>query len=170
MGAEMTGRGWRLAAVIFITMLAASLPWAAVAESIRLPAGPQIELRNGELSLLARVVQAESANQPMAGQRAVAWTAVNRLRAGTYGKTLSQVLLARHQYARPKPLNSTSPAYRTALMAALMATRGTLPDDSRGATHFHACAMKRRPAWAARLKPTIRISSHCFYRLKEPQS
>jgi spore germination cell wall hydrolase CwlJ-like protein len=141
---------------------AAPLRAAAATDPVRSAAAPQ--LAKGELSLLARVVQAEASGEPAAGQRAVAWTAVNRLKAGIYGKSLAQVLQARRQYARPKPLRPDSPAYRAALMASLMATRGALPDDSRGATHFIRCNMRRKPAWVARFKFTIRISNHCFYR------
>jgi len=164
----MTERSGRLAALLFFIVLAAQLPWAAAAELSRSPAGPQIPLKAGELSLLARVVQAESANQPVAGQQAVAWTVVNRLRAGIYGKTVTQVLQARYQYARPKPRKPDSPAYRAALMAALMAVRGEGEDPSRGSTHFHACRMRPTPRWAKVLERRAIIQDHCFYRLKEP--
>jgi spore germination cell wall hydrolase CwlJ-like protein len=128
-----------------------------------MPAAPQ--LAKGELSLLARVVQAEASNQPTAGMRAVAWTVVNRLRQPEiYGRTITRVLLARRQYARPKPLKLDSPAYQAALRAALMAVKGVGGDPGLGATHFHVCKMKRRPAWAARFTFTIKIASHCFYR------
>jgi N-acetylmuramoyl-L-alanine amidase len=153
-----------LRAVFCLMLLAAATPPVAATE-LRSPA-PQVDLQKGELSLLARVVQRESENQPAVGQRAVAWTAINRLCAGIYGKTLKSILLARHQYARPKPLRPDSPAYQAALRAATMAVEGTLPDDSKGSTHFHACNMKRRPAWAARFTPTVKIASHCFYKRK----
>jgi spore germination cell wall hydrolase CwlJ-like protein len=157
----MTGRGaWRT--VLVIGCLAASLRVAAAADINRMPAAPQ--LAKGELSLLARVVQAEASNQPDPGKRAVAWTAINRLRAGIYGKTLTHVLQARRQYARPRPLRVDSPAYQAALRAALMAVKGEGGDPSRSATHFIRCDMRRRPAWTARFTFTIKIASHCFYR------
>lgn len=150
-----------------VVMLAASLRVAAAAEYDRLPAAPQ--LASGELSLLARVVQAEAANQPVTGQRAVAWTAVNRLRAGGYGRTLTRVLLARHQYARPKRRDPNSSAYRTALMAALMAVRGESRDPSRSSTHFCRCDMRPMPRWTRAMELRATIQDHCFFRLKEPK-
>lgn len=165
----MTRRGAICAALMVIVTLAAFLrPAAAATDITRSSAAPQLVLRDGELSLLSRVVQAEAENQPVAGQRAVAWTAVNRLRAGGYGKTLAQVLQRPYQYARPKRRNPDSTAYRTALMSALMAVRGAGEDPGFGATHFIRCDMKRKPAWVAKLKPTIRIAQHCFYKSKEP--
>jgi spore germination cell wall hydrolase CwlJ-like protein len=167
LGAGMTGRGaWRTFLVILM-LAAASLPWAAVAESSQPFAGPQPVLLAGELSLLARVVQAEAQSEPAAGQRAVAWTAINRLRAGGYGRTLQDVLQARHQYAHPKPRRPESPAYQAALTAAVMAARGDGSDDSRGATHFLRCDMRRKPAWVRSAELRIALKHHCFYRLKD---
>lgn len=164
----MTRRGAICAALMVILSMSAASPRPVAAATDIARSSAALPLAAGELSLLARVVQAEAANQPTAGQRAVAWTAVNRLRAGGYGKTLGQVLQRPYQYARPKRRNPDSPAYRTALVAALMAVRGEGADDSRGATHFIRCDMRRKPAWVARLKPTIRIAQHCFYKSKEP--
>jgi N-acetylmuramoyl-L-alanine amidase len=163
----MAGRGaWR--AILIMVTLAAFLRPAAATDITRSSAAPH--LAPGELSLLARVVQAEAANQPFRGQEAVARTAVNRLRAGGYGKTLTEVLQRPYQYARPKPRRPDSPAYRTALMAALMAVKGGGEDVSRSATHFIRCDMKRRPAWTRKMTMTTRISAHCFFKLREPRS
>lgn len=160
----MTRRGAICACLVSIWALAALPRVAAATDIIRSSAAPQL----AEISLLARVVQAESSGEPASGQRAVAWTAVNRLRAGIYGKTLSQVLQARRQYARPKPLKPNSPAYQAALRAATMAVKGEGKDPGLGATHFIRCDMKRRPAWTARFRFLTRISSHCFFKPKAP--
>jgi spore germination cell wall hydrolase CwlJ-like protein len=161
----MARRGAVCAALIALWMSAAtSLRPAAAADITRVPAAPQLAK---EISLLARVVQAESSGEPEHGQRAVAWTVVNRLRQPEiYGGTITGVLLARHQYARPKPLRPDSPAYRAALRAATMAVRGEGGDSSRGATHFVRCDMRRKPAWVARFTSVGRIGQHCFYREK----
>jgi spore germination cell wall hydrolase CwlJ-like protein len=161
----MARRGAVCAALTALWMSAAtSLCPAAAADIARMPAAPRLAK---EISLLARVVQAEASNQPTAGMRAVAWTVVNRLRQPEiYGRTITGVLLARHQYARPKPLRPDSPAYRAALRAATMAVTGEGKDDSKGSTHFVRCDMRRKPAWTARLTPTVKIAAHCFYREK----
>jgi N-acetylmuramoyl-L-alanine amidase len=166
----MTRRGAVCTALLVISLVSAAPPRpAAAAEFVRAPAASQLVLQKGELSLLARVVQREAENQPAVGQRAVAWTAVNRLRAGGYGRTLRDVLLARHQYAAPKPPRPDSPAYRAALAAALAAVKGTGGDPGLGATHFIRCDMRRKPAWTRKLTMTVHISSHCFYSLKAPR-
>jgi N-acetylmuramoyl-L-alanine amidase len=151
-----------IGAALILLMSVASLRVAAAADYDRAPAASQLAK---EISLLARVVQRESENQSASGQRAVAWTVVNRLRQPElYGRTITSVLQARHQYARPKPLRPNSPAYQTALTAALMAVQGVGKDDSAGATHFVKCDMRRKPAWVAKFRFLIRINSHCFYR------
>jgi spore germination cell wall hydrolase CwlJ-like protein len=161
----MAGRGaWR--AILILVTLAAFLRTAAATDIVRSSAAPQ--LVSPEISLLARVVQAESSGEPAVGQQAVAWTAVNRLKAGIYGKTLTRVLQARRQYARPKPLKPNSPAYQAALRAALMAVKGVGGDPTRGSTHFVRCDMRRKPAWARKLTMTTRISQHCFFKSRAP--
>lgn len=124
------------------------------------------ELRRGELEILARVVQAETTGEPEAGQRAVAWTAINRMRRApdTYGATITKVVSRAYQYAKPAPLNESSTAYLKALLATVRAVLGEGGDVSQGATHFHRCDMKRYPAWARRLQPTVRLGRHCFYK------
>lgn len=163
----MAGRGaWRTVLVLLMSVVA-SLRVAAAADPGRMPAAPQLAK---EISLLARVVQRESENQSVSGQRAVAWTVVNRLRQPEiYGRTITSVLQARHQYARPKPLRPNSPSYQAALAVVTQVLRGEGKDDSKGATHFHVCNMRHRPAWARRMTMTTRISSHCFYSWKAPR-
>ena len=160
----MTGRGaWRT--VLVLWCLAALLRPAAAAD-LRLPAAPQSAK---EISLLARVVQAEASNQPTAGMRAVAWTVVNRLRQPEiYGRTITSVLQARHQYARPKPLRPNSPAYLAALAATVQVLRGEGKDDSKGSTHFARCDMRPAPHWVRAMKRRAVIGKHCFYSLREP--
>jgi N-acetylmuramoyl-L-alanine amidase len=117
-----------------------------------------------DTDLLARVVQAEATGEPERGQRAVAWTAINRLRAGTYGKTLSQVLQAPRQYAKPADVGN-SPAYREALQAASQALSRIGGDPGHGATHFYRCDMRRKPVWARRMVQTVRLGKHCFHKV-----
>jgi N-acetylmuramoyl-L-alanine amidase len=122
------------------------------------------ELRGGELEIFARVVQAETTGEPAAGQRAVAWTVINRLRAGSFGNTATRVILAPYQYAKPAALNDAGEDYQRALLATLQALLGTVPDDSRGATHFVRCDLRPQPRWAREYELRAKISAHCFYR------
>jgi spore germination cell wall hydrolase CwlJ-like protein len=116
-----------------------------------------------DAEMLARVVQAEASGESAEGQRAVAWTSLNRLRAGIYGQTLTDVLRAPHQYAHPARVRD-SPAYREALHAASQAVLGAMPDDSRGSTHFARCDVRPRPAWVRRFELRATHGAHCFYR------
>ena len=122
-------------------------------------------LQRGELEIMARIVQAESTGEPEAGQRAVAWTMINRLnQPDIYGSTLTKVILRPYQYAKPLPLSDNSGAYLRALLATVKALLGEGGDPSAGATHFHVCSMKPTPGWARRLQPTAKIGAHCFYK------
>ena len=125
------------------------------------------ELRGGELEIFARVVQAESTGQPATGQRAVAWTVLNRLRSGGYGKTATRVLLAPYQYAKPAALNDAGQDYQRALLATLHAVLGIGDDPGRGATHFVRCDHRPQPEWARVFLRTAEIGQHCFYREKK---
>jgi spore germination cell wall hydrolase CwlJ-like protein len=155
------GFDWR-GAVAFaaIVALIAFIAWGMWA-TVRPAAGG--ELRKGELELLSRIVQTEASGESAEGQRAVAWTSLNRLRAGIYGKTLTDVLRAPHQYAHPARVRD-SPAYREALHAASQAVLGAMPDDSRGSTHFARCDVRPRPAWVRRFELRATHGAHCFYR------
>lgn len=125
------------------------------------------ELRPGELEIMARIVQAETTGEPAAGARAVAWTMLNRLRADGYGKTLTKIMLAPYQYAKPAPLVDNSTAYLRALLATVQVVLGVGDDDSRGATHFLRCDLRPQPKWAQEFERRAVHGNHCFYREKK---
>lgn len=123
------------------------------------------ELRPGELELLARVVAAEARGESLPGQRAIAWTVVNRLEEPeTYGRTVTRVLLRPYQYAKPLAVGDAHPAYLRAMLASVQVLLGEVADDSHGATHFCRCDLRPLPAWARQFELRTRISGHCFYR------
>lgn len=61
---------------------------------------PVVPIGEGEEELLARLVIAESGNQPYEGQVAVAQVVCDRINAG-YGKSISEVIYAPKQFAKP---------------------------------------------------------------------
>jgi spore germination cell wall hydrolase CwlJ-like protein len=123
------------------------------------------ELRPGELSLLVRVVAAETTGEPASGQRAVAWTVINRLREPeTYGKTITKVILRPYQYAKPAPLDETSIAYLRALLATVQALLGEGGDSSNGSTHFARCDLRPQPPWMRTFERRAVHGAHCFFR------
>lgn len=150
---------WIIAGVIAYVLAAAAIGLMLAKCAVAAP------LQRGELEIMARVVQAESTGEPEAGQRAVAWTMINRLRQPeTYGRTLTKVILRPYQYAKPLPLSDNSAAYLKALLATVKALLGEGGDPSAGATHFLRCDMSRPPAWTRRLTRVAKIGAHCFYK------
>lgn len=127
--------------------------------------------RSADCHDLARMVWSESRGEPWVGQIAVAHVAINRLRVGTWGSTLSAVIRQPKQFSafnsragrqRLERLSDADPAYRLAQLAAVLALAGEAPDPTAGALYFHAASMKP-PAWSRRLAP-LRIGNHIFYR------
>lgn len=159
-------RQWLVFVLGFVLFVAVAVAFGLLAAVWNPSYGAErVRLQRGELEILARVVQAESTGEPAAGQRAVAWTVVNRMRRPeVYGPTVTRVVLAPYQYAKPVPLSDNSEAYLRALLATVQVLLGAVPDDSAGATHFLRCDLPRPPRWAVRFQRTVRIGKHCFHR------
>lgn len=154
---------WRGAlAFAAIVALIGFIAWGILA-TVRPAVGA--ELRRGEAELLARVVQAESTGQPAEGQRAVAWTALNRLREPeVYGGTITKVLQRPHQYAKPMAGPDNTDAYLRAMHATVSALLGIGGDPSNSSTHFARCDVRPRPVWMRTFDLRAKISAHCFFR------
>ena len=123
---------------------------------------------------MIRTVLGEAGNQEPRGQAAVASVILNRVAAGKYGKTPSDVVLSPHQFepwsTRAKELQGYSPAsaaYKNVGDIVDMVAAGDVPDQTNGATHFlNADIVQQRtggklPDWAA--KPVAKIGAHTFY-------
>jgi N-acetylmuramoyl-L-alanine amidase len=41
---------------------------------------------------------------------------------------------------------------------------GKVPDPTDGATHYYTIAMKPAPVWAAKVKQTLRLGGHVFFK------
>lgn len=159
------GWGWLLAALATCALAAAGI---LILMALFRPVGAAelVRLRPGEIDLLTKVVAAESTGEPEQGQRAVAWVAINRMQDApeTFGKTLTRVLLAPSQFARPVPIADNSPSYLRAMLATLRAVLGEGGDPSGGALYFCRCDMKPMPAWSRQFQRTAVIGRHCFFR------
>jgi hypothetical protein len=131
-----------------------------------------------ERDLLIRTVIGEADDQSPAGKVAVAHTALNRLADGSYGKTMPDVLFAKHQFepwaTRSRELMAIDPSsknYRNTAKLVDDAVSGAQPDKTGGATHFldPAVVMHRYgklPSWAQ--GDGIPIGDHTFYRPTGP--
>jgi len=125
------------------------------------------ELRAGELSLIARVVAAESTGEPLEGARAIVWTVVNRLEEPeVYGRTITAVLTKPAQYAAPARYPDNSLPYVKAMLATVQVLLRAVPDNTAGATHFARCDVRPKPAWMRTFRMMVRIASHCFFSKK----
>lgn len=158
------GWGWFLATLAACALAAAAV---LVMMAVFRPVGAaELTLRPGELSLLARVVAAESTGEPIAGARAVAWTVVNRMQDApeTFGSSITKVLLRPYQYAKPVPIADNSPAYLKAMLATVQVLLGTVEDDSRGSTFFFRTDMRPWPRWAKHMQVRATIGKHTFLR------
>lgn len=123
---------------------------------------------------MIRTVLGEAGNQGPQGQAAVASVILNRVAAGKYGKSASDVVLAPNQFepwqTRSKELTGYKPesaAYRNVGDIVDMVASGDVPDQTKGATHFlNADIVRQRrggtlPDWAA--KPIAKIGDHTFF-------
>lgn len=124
---------------------------------------------------MARTIIGESADQPPIGQAAVAHVVMNRLNAGKYGDTPSQVILKPNAFepwkTRTQELATiprTSPEYQTALAIAKGVASGDIPDPTQGATHFaNVDTVKSRGnnkamGWINGMQNVTKIGDHTF--------
>lgn len=109
-----------------------------------------------DVDLLARIITAEARGEPLEGQLAIAWVALNRAsRPGWWGTTLREVLQKPEQFAPPMPHTET------AFAIAQLAVAGLTVDPTQGSDHFHSGPP---PSWAAGMEFVKRIGGHFFYR------
>lgn len=124
---------------------------------------------------LARTIYMESRGESLCGQVAVAFVAINRMRANpdAWGRTVSDVVRKSRQFspwntrasrARMARLNERDPSYRLAAFAARLALSGAVADPTAGSTHFIA-AGSRKPPWARRMTAR-RIGNHIFLKAR----
>lgn len=124
--------------------------------------------------LIVRTVIGEAANEPVQGQAAVAHVIFNRLNAGEWGKTPSDVVLAKGQFepwqVRSRELlaiDPASPEYKNAARVVDSVVSRETPDPTGGATYFLQPDIVRArrggtlPSWAS--GKNKQIGAHTFY-------
>lgn len=124
---------------------------------------------------LAVMIYGEARGENFYGKSAVAWTAVNRLDRMPYNGLCHVVLsgqyhaLKKHDYRvaattgkAPRKYNTV--AWEESQKVAKLVYQDTIPDPTKGATHFvNPKKLKHRPQWTRKLKKTVVIESHEFY-------
>lgn len=132
------------------------------------------------LDVLARTIWGEARGEGAEGMQAVACVVLNReavarARGGYWwGGDVIRICQKPYQFScwnRADPnfqkLMSVTPErdlyFATALRIAHRALAGVLPDNTGGATHYHAYGIL--PRWAEEAEPVTTIGHHVFYRL-----
>ena len=118
-----------------------------------------------DLELLARLVSAESASEPYAGQVAVAATILNRLNDPKYPKSIAGIIYqytdGAYQYSPVMDGRIDEPAGNSAIAAVQDALNGW--DPSYGATGFYNPSKTDNP-WVQSQPVTTAIGDHVFFR------
>jgi hypothetical protein len=125
-------------------------------------AGTQARL-DIQTECIAKVVHHEAANQPLAGQLAVAEVILNRISSGRFARTACGVANQAGQFFHtmgyhPKADHRWSTAVAVARVAKSEAADMAAP----GALFYHASYV--RPAWSHRRQLVARIADQLFYR------
>lgn len=128
-----------------------------------------------ELHCLQQNIYFEARGQGMRGMSAIANVTMHRTKDARYPSSVCGVVhqqskgicqfswvCTKGKSARPRSKTEELAAWHTAGEIAARALQGTLTDVVHGATHFHNTAAN--PSWARRLKQTIQIGTHIFYR------
>lgn len=108
---------------------------------------------------LATVVYLEARGEPYKGQLAVAEVVMNRVEKEEYPESICAVAKQKGQFKFKKGLKLKD----TLAMEAAVEVIEHKPNLTKGATHFHS---GKKPGWAKRMKETIKIGGHRFYKTK----
>ena len=146
----------------------AQLSWDAQAGVVSLTSGSGA-IQSGDayydqedLFWLARVIDAESGNQPLEGQMAVGNVVMNRVASPIYPDTVEGVLAQKNQFSTYKSgaLADRTPNASSVIAAKLVLDGGEV-EETEGALYFDSNAN----SWAARNKECVAIiGGHKFYR------
>ena len=129
---------------------------------------------------LTEAVYFEAGNQPFIGKMAVAYVVLNRVSSDKYPDDICDVIrqgpidkngnlvpvLHKCQFSyycdgKVERPDYQSPAWRDSLLAAKLSR--ALPDYvTNGATHYHATYVN--PFWADKLRRTVQLEDHIFYK------
>lgn len=114
-----------------------------------------------DLFWLARIVFAESGNQPLDGRIAVANVVLNRVKSPAFPNTVQEVLAQKNQFTTYKSGNLANRTPNAgSVIAAKLAMDGAVVEETAGATYFDSTSN----SWASRHKTYVAtIGGHKFY-------
>lgn len=122
-----------------------------------------VTMAEDELTCLAKIVHHESANQPEAGQLAVAHVVLNRLASPRFPKSVCAIALQPGQFFNVHAYDpSGDRRWSNSLRIARMAAEGHGDDVAPGALFFHTAG---HTSAFFRSRPRVtQIAGHVFYR------
>lgn len=118
-----------------------------------------VTLSSADLSLLARLVEAEAGGEPYVGKVAVAAVVLNRVRSSRFPNTVRAVIYQAGQFTPVSNGRINLPAGEESLRAARDAAGGW--DPTNGALFFFNAA-KTSNAYMHSLQVSLRIGNHSF--------
>lgn len=121
-------------------------------------------LDEAELTCMAKVVHHEAANQPRAGQLAVAQLIMNRLESGRFAGTVCGVVHQAGQFFNTNTYHPRPDArWQTAVEVSREAMTGVTADVVPGALFYHA-AYQSAPRFFRSRQRVMTLGDHVFYR------
>ena len=122
-----------------------------------------------ETKCLATIIYHEARGEPVMGQAAVAYVAINRKKSRRYPSNLCDVAYQPYQFtnikhARP---NYNNKAWERAVEIAVYAQIGFITDETHGATMYHNPVKAPSPRWDfTKLAHVGDLKNHRFYKEK----
>jgi spore germination cell wall hydrolase CwlJ-like protein len=126
--------------------------------------------------LLARCIYGEARGEPDCGKVAIVNVVFNRTGDGKdwNGNDIRSVILKPYQFSC---FNADDPnfvqlransihgnLYAFCRTIAMLALDDVFRDLTGGATHYYAAWLKQPPSWAAKMRHTVKIGSHLFFK------
>jgi spore germination cell wall hydrolase CwlJ-like protein len=122
-----------------------------------------------QIACLTDNISYESNNQSDNGKAAVAHVVLNRIKERKFGNTACSVITQKRNntcqfswVCHTKAKIDSDDRIENKRIAENVYL-GNIPDNTGGATYYHAKWMKTYPMWSNKFKKTTRIESHIFY-------
>jgi N-acetylmuramoyl-L-alanine amidase len=135
-----------------------------------------VQLRKGDVDVLARTLYGEARGEKRAGMEAVAWVILNRAKRGAprFPSTISEVCKQRYQFtcwSENDPnaklcaaVHEGDPHYLLALNVATAVLGGMVADPTKSSDHYFVTKMPSPPEWRKKMELQAIIGAHSFYR------
>lgn len=128
-----------------------------------------------DLDTLVRTVWGEARGEPELGQAAVIGVIINRWKDPRWPETIIGVCWQPKQFScwnnndpnrkLIERLDVLSKDYQRLYYLAVQQLVGIASDPTRGANHYHATTMKKKPKWASANQFVLVLGRHAFYKL-----